>query len=444
MLIPEQVIQFLQHNDPMVRNQVLNYFRDSYNFGPLTAEHFWPVIDRFGENAGTIGFASRLGNLPQTPASLDRLIRAIESQPPEDFDYHYQHAARQVDLPLLERGGRRLLESPQLLDHVRRHLELRLSLIHEPPEKAFDRLMQHARELDGKYEGEYDASLSEALIEVSARGGEAVCRKAMELLDEPDVIEDWRSNFAMRVVGAARFEPAIDRLIPLLLIDSDICVDVTRALARIGTPRVAEQIVAFYPGKPWHTRIYAHAPLSSVKRPESEAGLLRCLEIEQAIEAHPEDESLLEIILQDFPDLGSLAALDESRRCIAERPNDVEMTALCRDLLATAIMNGVALPEETQWRQRFEAYQQRVNATILSQNDFSREMRRRWRDTGIRFKPSDPGAEQDWDAPPQPKAFLDDYGEQVQTIRNSGPKIGRNDRCPCGSGKKFKKCCGNS
>jgi preprotein translocase subunit SecA len=23
-----------------------------------------------------------------------------------------------------------------------------------------------------------------------------------------------------------------------------------------------------------------------------------------------------------------------------------------------------------------------------------------------------------------------------------GPKVGRNDPCPCGSGKKFKKCCG--
>ncbi|MDO9631303.1 MAG: SEC-C metal-binding domain-containing protein [Humidesulfovibrio sp.] len=23
-----------------------------------------------------------------------------------------------------------------------------------------------------------------------------------------------------------------------------------------------------------------------------------------------------------------------------------------------------------------------------------------------------------------------------------GPKTGRNDPCPCGSGKKFKKCCG--
>ncbi|OYP37554.1 hypothetical protein CGZ80_05285 [Rhodopirellula sp. MGV] len=28
------------------------------------------------------------------------------------------------------------------------------------------------------------------------------------------------------------------------------------------------------------------------------------------------------------------------------------------------------------------------------------------------------------------------------TIRNSGEKVGRNDKCPCMSGKKYKKCCG--
>ena len=25
--------------------------------------------------------------------------------------------------------------------------------------------------------------------------------------------------------------------------------------------------------------------------------------------------------------------------------------------------------------------------------------------------------------------------------KKAGPKVGRNDPCPCGSGKKFKKCC---
>ena len=35
-------------------------------------------------------------------------------------------------------------------------------------------------------------------------------------------------------------------------------------------------------------------------------------------------------------------------------------------------------------------------------------------------------------------------GETVKpgTIRREGKKIGRNEPCPCGSGKKYKKCCG--
>lgn len=31
--------------------------------------------------------------------------------------------------------------------------------------------------------------------------------------------------------------------------------------------------------------------------------------------------------------------------------------------------------------------------------------------------------------------------EKAKPIR-TGPKVGRNDPCPCGSGKKYKQCCG--
>jgi hypothetical protein len=35
----------------------------------------------------------------------------------------------------------------------------------------------------------------------------------------------------------------------------------------------------------------------------------------------------------------------------------------------------------------------------------------------------------------------DEQADQSQTIQWEGPKVGRNDPCPCGSGKKHKKCC---
>jgi uncharacterized protein len=34
--------------------------------------------------------------------------------------------------------------------------------------------------------------------------------------------------------------------------------------------------------------------------------------------------------------------------------------------------------------------------------------------------------------------------DNASTFRRSAPKVGRNDPCPCGSGKKFKQCCGRT
>ena len=35
----------------------------------------------------------------------------------------------------------------------------------------------------------------------------------------------------------------------------------------------------------------------------------------------------------------------------------------------------------------------------------------------------------------------EDFNPSVATMRRETPRIGRNDPCPCGSGKKYKKCC---
>ena len=45
-----------------------------------------------------------------------------------------------------------------------------------------------------------------------------------------------------------------------------------------------------------------------------------------------------------------------------------------------------------------------------------------------------------FDADKQKELFREQ--KRSQTVVNEGPKIGRNDPCPCGSGKKYKKCCG--
>jgi SEC-C motif-containing protein len=38
--------------------------------------------------------------------------------------------------------------------------------------------------------------------------------------------------------------------------------------------------------------------------------------------------------------------------------------------------------------------------------------------------------------------FVDGSEITAPPVQNVGPRVGRNDPCPCGSGKKYKKCCG--
>jgi hypothetical protein len=38
-------------------------------------------------------------------------------------------------------------------------------------------------------------------------------------------------------------------------------------------------------------------------------------------------------------------------------------------------------------------------------------------------------------------AFLQEASGKVKPVVRAGSKLGRNDPCPCGSGKKYKKCC---
>ena len=38
--------------------------------------------------------------------------------------------------------------------------------------------------------------------------------------------------------------------------------------------------------------------------------------------------------------------------------------------------------------------------------------------------------------------YMDGDTPKPRTLRHEAPKVGRNDPCPCSSGRKYKKCCG--
>jgi uncharacterized protein YecA (UPF0149 family) len=45
------------------------------------------------------------------------------------------------------------------------------------------------------------------------------------------------------------------------------------------------------------------------------------------------------------------------------------------------------------------------------------------------------------DASPDAQEHLKEMVIKPTTVQRNKMRVGRNDKCPCGSGKKFKKCC---
>src|SRR5262245_7236874 len=79
MLSPDQIIPFLQHSDPSVRELALRYLEGAHDPSPATADDIWRAIDRFG-GSELRHFYHALSAMPQTDASLHRTLAALRSQ----------------------------------------------------------------------------------------------------------------------------------------------------------------------------------------------------------------------------------------------------------------------------------------------------------------------------------------------------------------------------
>ena len=57
-------------------------------------------------------------------------------------------------------------------------------------------------------------------------------------------------------------------------------------------------------------------------------------------------------------------------------------------------------------------------------------------------QPQPANAQECTTAPNEPNVFsMHNSAQPQEPCRRPEPKIGRNDACPCGSGKKYKQCC---
>jgi len=114
----------------------------------------------------------------------------------------------------------------------------------------------------------------------------------------------------------------------------------------------------------------------------------------------------------------ALANLDTEGLRVAREFGIYDLPEYRRRLIAVATLTGADLPEMEELRQEEEGRRAEV------------QRRQEWLSEAAQKVAKPRIAEPVDESPP------------IQPIK-SGPKIGRNDPCPCHSGKKYKKCCMN-
>ena len=451
MLTPQQVIPFLEHEDSDVRLQAILYLAGAHDPAPATADDFWRAIDKLGMEVAA-SHVSRLELLPQTDDSIARTLAALASATGDRRD-DLARVLRSLDFPLLQRHGDAIRAVTEVPQDVKDHLEQRLALADEPVESLWDRLMDQAAALSDNDLTEADALAAERLIEAIARRGDLFGDRAVEMLRDP-AIKDWREVFMADLVGELRRADAVDALLDKLRDgESDLLWETAgEALVRMADPGVTTRLAERFPQEEWGFRVSAAGVLGRFKHPDAEAAILRLLGGEQ-------DREVVTFLVSSLLDLlpTEPATLDAVRQIILDNRYEPGTADLRSLLLAVGQMVGYEPPEAPAWRQQIAGERERWERGTTDDAGLMAGMRALSPEADDAFVPMSPTGQLIGLSDARPLPPLMPYrggrgagrrgattyapAQTVGTIRRSTAKVGRNDPCPCGSGKKYKKCC---
>ena len=429
MLTPDQIKPFLLNADKYIRRAAVAYFAESWSRDPDLIPIILDAYARFGDREDTLslGVCDRfLVTGPSLDLVLEHLANADHTRVIESLNRVIAHAPGEL---LLARGPA-ILEVPKLLPDIVTQLQRRRDFAGWSGDKLWQELQDYAsRAEDESFVGDLDDSYADDLIDALSQhdvpDADTLCRLLRELQGE----DGWLEIFLVDLAGERRIHQAIPALVDKFKIDTDLLPErCAIALAEIGDPEASRLIRDAFPTE---ANIYKFLPselLGRIKHQESEDAILALLETEQ-------DLTVRTLLCASLCELFSERAIEVVTKEI-ESDYDTELTSLEEELLPVAEVLGVELPEAEQWKQDREQEEERL-ARLTAE----------WESGGINpFA----GLEED-DLDEDEFDDLDEDEDDVPrdvaaiipaTIRRTGPKVGRNDPCPCGSGKKYKKCCG--
>jgi hypothetical protein len=435
-LSPEQVKQGLLHSDREVRSEAAYYFARSYSPDPSVLPLAIQAIEQFGWEQAFESYTF-LEDLVQTNATLLWMIGKLEApdspanEEQESFVSVCRRVLRHVDPELLLKHAAAIKERITLDQLTREVIDERTRLFRTPPDQLWEEFNKLCLSLDDATEIlDSDIDHANRVVEALSRHRDRFGDQVLAILKgDFEDLDNWREIYAVELAGTMQLTAAIPLIVRKLHIPDDwLLEEGPRALAKIGTPElVVQQLREQYADGDVDFRTAAASILENLHCDESVTACLELLEEE----TEPFGQALLlQAALTQF----STEAIEPARQYIRSTPPDPDVLEVRSLLIKACRLLDVRFPEFDEW---------------VADSEQDRAFRKQWYADHYGADNVDEmdaildewEREDEDDSPFEDEPDDDDAFSESTTFLRSRPHIGRNEPCPCGSGKKYKKCC---
>lgn len=414
MRLPEaKTKEAILHPDNLVRQEALLYFTDCCSRDVEVMPLAIKAIETYGRGSAFLHFLA-LAQLTQSEATVEWAVRELhrEEDKANDLDSYLPALSRllcNANPQLIQPRADEILRAPGFSKEMHHEFQERLRLACWDADQCWNELEKICAEGVGT---DVDFDHASRVVQALARQGDKYADRILELLAKE--VTDFETDpmalletYLVDLAGEMRLERAIPLIVKKLHLVGDVlseaCVE---ALGKIGTDAAAEIVTEGWTESVWDYRLYATSALEKI---HSDTTVRKCLEL------LPQDKdldirtNLADALLSQFAE----EKIELVREMVQRRAYDPMCSDLMRKLVAVSTILGVSFPEYSAWKREAEdrwATQQRKMRALL-------------RDS------------------PRPVLPKEDLDRSFTPLLREKKSVGRNDPCPCGSGKKFKKCC---
>jgi hypothetical protein len=461
MPLPESKIkQAILHPEEEVRLTALDYFASSHTGDETIMPLVIQAVEKYGWQRA-FRLLRDADELPQTAATVAWLVGELSKEWDLD-DVLADNYATAVALVLSQApvGLLRpnMVELPGFPEELETEFSERLEMGSWDWGTAWAELEDLGMEVypDGRY-SRGDARTARRIIESLARHPERG-RSILPLLErryrgyEKGVMRMLEMPLA-ELAGRLRLEEAVPMLLGWLQEDDlDLGDSCQKALEWIGGDAVVRAIAAQWPDADDEFRVFFAEVLERI---HTDLSCRTSLDLFRAGTSSMVRDPLAHALLGNFV----AQAVEPVRQMVRDaEQDDLEGAELRNHLLAACTVMEAAFPEYDRWFQ--EAREQQWGWGDSQEPDRLREHLAQDDDNfddeddfdDEDFDDEDDFDEDDeWDDDESDDEPADEGGVfrenrrdpwgKLDPFQREGPKIGRNDPCPCGSGKKYKWCC---